>query len=44
MDIFYIIMVYKTMKKEGMNPWAFFNDKPGKNGYTDLENATETVV
>ena len=44
MDIFYIIMVYKTMKKEGMNPWAFFNDKPGKNGYTEVENATETVV
>ncbi|MBQ8062998.1 MAG: hypothetical protein IJ720_03040 [Clostridia bacterium] len=44
MDIFYIIMVYRTMKREGMNPWSFFADKPGKDGYTDEVNATEEVV
>lgn len=44
MDIFYIFAVYRTMKREGMNPWAFFNDKPGPNGYTDEENATENLV
>ena len=43
MDIFYIVMVYRTMKKEGMNPWAFFNDKPDKDGYTDKEFATEEL-
>lgn len=44
MDIFYIIAVYRTMKKEGLNPWAFFNDKPAKDsGFTEVENATETI-
>ncbi len=44
MDIFYIIMVYKTMKREGLNPWSFFNDKPLKSGYTDEVNPTENLL
>lgn len=43
MDIFYIFLVYRTMKKQGYSPWAFFNDKKIDDG-TGEEFPTETVV